>query len=75
MSAPNAPFQLTDAERTAAVRLFDHIERRIAALQRENESPESTEAQTALRRGQIKAFREIERLSKPPKFQGPNGSE
>lgn len=50
-------------------RLEAHIERRIAALSRENENPEHGEVQTNLRRGQIKAFRELLRLAKPPQSQ------
>lgn len=69
MSASKAPFALTDAERAGNGRLFDHLETRIAGLQRENENPEKTEAQTALVRGQIKAFRELLRLKEPPRIQ------
>jgi hypothetical protein len=65
---PNRRFALTPAEREACARLFEHLETRIAALQRENELPQA-EAQTAALRGQIKAFRELLNLREPPRIQ------
>lgn len=67
--SPKLPFILTDAERAACARLFDHFEARIATLQIENENPDRTEPQTALLRGQVKTFRELLRLKQPPRIQ------
>lgn len=62
---------LTDADIAGPTwaRLSFYLERRIAAIGRENENPEHDDVQTALRRGQIKAWRELLKLAKPPQSQ------
>lgn len=67
------PFALTNAEIAACARLFEHLETRIAALQRENENPNTDDVATGVLRGHIKGFREILRLQEPRSQESPPG--
>jgi hypothetical protein len=66
------PFALTPSDRASDLwdRLTEYFERRIATLHNENENPHTDPnvdaVQTALRRGQIKAFREMLFIGRPP---------
>jgi hypothetical protein len=62
----NAPFELTEGERGSALweRLERHFIARIESLSRENESAHLDEVATAVKRGQIKSFRELLLLGK-----------
>jgi hypothetical protein len=68
MSHP-MPFALTDAERASPLweRLMRHFEDSIARIQRENENEQLDVAQTALKRGEIKAIRRLMLLDRPPR--------
>jgi hypothetical protein len=66
------PFTLTPSDRASALwqRLEEYWARRLETLHTENENthldPKVDAVQTALRRGHIKAFREMLHLGKPP---------